>query len=60
MINLLFDTFLDRSNNKPLHEEMNMDVVIIPIRDRSKKPEVVYSKHDRVTVINICKPEQAE
>ena len=53
MINLLFDTFLDRSNNKPLHEEMNMDVVIIPIRDRSKKPEVVYTKQDGVTVINI-------
>ena len=39
---------------------MNRDVVTIPIRDRSKKPEVAYSKHDGVIVINITKPEQAE
>ena len=43
-----------------MHEELNRDLVIIPIRDRSKKPEVVYSKHDGVIVINITKPEQAE
>ena len=39
---------------------MNRDLVTIPIRDRSKKPEVAYSKHDGVIVINITKPEQAE
>ena len=43
-----------------VHEELNRDLVIIPITDRSKKPEVAYSKHDGVTVINITKPEQAE
>ena len=40
-----------------VHEELNRDLVIITIRDRSKKPEVVYSKHDGVIVINITKPE---
>ena len=43
-----------------VHEEMNRDLVIIPKRDRSKKTEAIYSKHDGVTVINITKPEQAE
>ena len=42
-----------------VHEEMNRDLVIIPKRDRSKKTEAVYSKHDGVTVIIITKPEQA-
>ena len=37
-----------------VHEELNRDLVIIPIRDRSKK-KVVYSKYDGVTVINITK-----
>ena len=43
-----------------VHEEMSMDLLIIPIRDGSKKTEAVYSTHDGVTVINITKPEQAE
>ena len=43
-----------------VHEEMSMDLVVIPIRDGSKKTEAVYSTHDGVTVINITKPEQAE
>ena len=43
-----------------VHEEMSRDLVIIPIRDGSKKTEAVYSTHDGVTVINITKPEQAE
>ena len=58
--NILFDTFSDRSNGMHVHEEMNRDLVIIPKRDRSKKTEAIYSKHDWVTVINITKPEQAE
>ena len=43
-----------------VHEEMSRDLVVIPIRDGSKKMEAVYSTHDGVTVINITKPEQAE
>ena len=43
-----------------VHEEMSMDLVVIPIRDGSKNTEAVYSTHDGVTVINITKPEQAE
>ena len=36
-----------------VHEEMSRDLVVIPIRDGSKKTEAVYSTHDGVTVINI-------
>ena len=43
-----------------VHEEMSRDLVIIPIRDGSKKTEAVYSTHDGVTIINITKPEQTE
>ena len=39
-----------------VHEEMSRDLVVIPIRDGSKKTEAVYSTHDGVTVINITKP----
>ena len=43
-----------------VYEEMSRNLVIIPIRDGSKKTDAVYSTHDGVTVINITKPEQAE